>query len=141
MDKCKLLFLRLLEIFVHKSDWDGDTGLWTELPLFFLDYRFVASSNTRYCTRVEQVILVLKNAEIKKVLLFCHPNHKRVDIEKDSLLDIYIGLENMLIHRGILDIFLLRKKEMKILKITGQLFLRPKSLTALSIIIKIDFFL
>ena len=140
MDKCKLLFLRLLEIFVHKSDWDGDTGLWTELPLFFLDYRFVASSNTRYCTRVEQVILVLKNAEIKKVLLFCHPNHKRVDIEKDSLLDIYIGLENMLSHRGILDIFLL-KKEMKILKITGQLFLRPKSLTALSIIIKIDFFL
>ena len=85
-------------------------------------------------------ILVLKNAEIKKVLLFCHPNHKRVDIEKDSLLDIYIGLENMLSHRGILDIFLL-KKEMKILKITGQLFLRPKSLTALSIIIKIDFFL
>ena len=66
VDKCKLLFLRLLEIFVHKSDWDGDTGLWTELPLFFLDYRFVASSNTRYCTKVEQVKMVLKNAEIKK---------------------------------------------------------------------------
>ena len=60
VDKCKLL--RLLEIFVHKSDWDEDTGLWTELQLFCLGYRSVASSNTRYCTKVEQVHIM----ELKK---------------------------------------------------------------------------